>query len=70
LWAIPLGLALAGLLVFVINRRAFGWTMGFELSALPLVEGVLLAVGASLLAALHPAWRAARQGIARGLKGE
>jgi len=70
LWAIPLGLALAGLLVFVINRRAFGWTMGFELSALPLIEGVLLAVGASLLAALHPAWRAARQGIARGLKGE
>jgi len=70
LWAIPLGIALAALLVFVINRRAYGWTMGFELQAGPVLEGVALAVIAALLAALYPAWRAARLRLAEGLKGE
>ena len=70
LWAVPLGVALAALLVFVINRRAYGWTMGFELQAGPLVEGVALAVIAALLATLYPAWRATRLRIAAALKGE
>ncbi|MEX0431072.1 ABC transporter permease [Spiribacter insolitus] len=70
LWAVPLGIALAALLVFVINRRAYGWTMGFELEAGPVLEGVALAVIAALLAALYPAWRAARLRLAEGLKGE
>ena len=70
LWAIPLGLTLAGLLVFVINRRAFGWTMGFELQGMPLLEGLALALLAALLAAVYPAWRAAREPIAHGLKGD
>ncbi|RZU99154.1 FtsX-like permease family protein [Spiribacter vilamensis] len=70
LWAVPLGVLLAGLLVFVINRRAYGWTMGFELQVGPVVEGVLLAVVAALLATLYPAWRATRLQIAAGLKGE
>lgn len=64
LCAIPLGVALAWLLVFVINRRAFGWTMGFDLHALPLLEGVALAVLAALIAAIQPAWRAARLSVA------
>lgn len=70
LWAVPLGVALAALLVFVINRRAFGWTMGFELQAGPVFEGVLLAVIAALLATGYPAWRATRLRIAAALKGE
>ncbi|MBS3785440.1 MAG: FtsX-like permease family protein, partial [Gammaproteobacteria bacterium] len=60
LCAIPLGVALAWLLVFVINQRAFGWTMGFDLHAMPLLEGVMLAVLAALIAAVQPALRAAR----------
>ncbi|UEX78532.1 ABC transporter permease [Spiribacter halobius] len=70
LWAVPLGLALAALLVFVINRRAFGWTMGFHLEVAPVVEGVVLAVVAALLAAVIPAWRAARSLPAAALKDE
>ena len=70
LWAIPLGVALAGLLVFVVNRRAYGWTMGFDLQPAPLVEGVLLAVIAALLASIYPALRAARLRLSQGLKGE
>jgi len=70
LWAVPLGISLAALLVHVINRRAFGWTMGFELQAAPVLEGVLLAVLAALLAAAFPAWRAGRASPAAALKEE
>jgi putative ABC transport system permease protein len=48
--ALPLGVVLGALLVFVINRRAFGWSMQFELLAWPLWQGALLAIGTALLA--------------------
>ncbi|MGD8710334.1 MAG: ABC transporter permease, partial [Ectothiorhodospiraceae bacterium] len=70
LFAVPLGLILAWLLVFVINRRAFGWTMDFLITAPPLAEGVLLAVVAALLAAVYPAWHTARRLPAAGLREE
>src|SRR5262249_31569851 len=54
--AVPGGLLLAWVLVFVINRRSFGWTMPIELSPAILVQGVGLAVLAALLAGLYPAW--------------
>ncbi|MEJ2513727.1 MAG: FtsX-like permease family protein [Gammaproteobacteria bacterium] len=70
LFAVPVGLALAGLLVFVINRRAFGWTMSFDPSVQDLVQGVLLAVGAALLAGVYPAWQAVRRQVAQDLREE
>ena len=69
-FAMPLGIALAGLLVFVINRRAFGWTMSFEISAGELLQGVLLAVVAALLAGVYPAWRTSRRPVAQDLREE
>jgi putative ABC transport system permease protein len=70
LFAMPLGIALAGLLVFVINRRAFGWTMSFELSAGELLQGLALALAAALLAGLYPAWRTGRRPVAEDLREE
>jgi putative ABC transport system permease protein len=70
LFAIPLGVALAGLLVFVINRRAFGWTMSFELAGSELVQGLALALAAALLAGLYPAWRTSRRSVAQDLREE
>lgn len=70
IFAAPLGIALAGLLVFVVNRRAFGWTMSFEISAGELVQGVLLALTAALLAGLYPAWRTSRRPVAQDLREE
>ncbi len=70
LFAMPLGIALAGLLVFVINRRAFGWTMIFEISAGELAQGLSLAVFAALLAGLYPAWRTSRRPVAQDLREE
>jgi len=60
LLAIPTGLMLAWVLIFVINRRAFGWTMQFQVDPSIVFQAVVLAVIAALLAGLYPAWRMAR----------
>ena len=57
LLAVPLGLALAAVLVFVVNVRSFGWTLAFAVSPAVLLQAVGLAVTAALLAGLYPAWR-------------
>lgn len=68
--AMPLGMVLAALLVHVINRRSFGWTMDFVVTAGPLVSGLALAVGAALLAGLYPAYRAGRAQLGGALREE
>jgi len=70
LLAIPLGVALAALLIYVINVRSYGWSMGFVIEAEQLSAGVLLAIVAALLAGLYPAWRLARQPVAANLRAE
>jgi putative ABC transport system permease protein len=68
--AIPVGIALAALLVVVINQRAFGWTLDFTVTAGPLLQALGLGVGAALLAGLYPAWRLARSPLAEALREE
>lgn len=54
--AIPVGLALAWVLVDAIQLRAFGWSMPFEISWLPLIWTLWLGMFAAGLASLYPAW--------------
>jgi putative ABC transport system permease protein len=68
--AIPVGTALAGLLVHVINRRSFGWTMELDLTLAPIAAGVVMACSAALVAGLYPAWRSMHQRIDAGLRDE
>jgi len=68
--ALPVGVALAAALIFVINRRSFGWTMPLDVSPAVLAEGLGLAVGAALLAGLYPARRMARASPAEALREE
>jgi len=70
LLALPVGLALAALLIHVINRRAFGWTMQTLVPGGILGEALVLAVGAALLAGLYPAWKMARTSPAQALRDE
>ncbi|WP_412062412.1 ABC transporter permease [Rubrivirga sp. IMCC45206] len=70
LLAVPLGLALAAVLVFVVNVRSFGWTLAFEVSPAVLLQAVGLAVGAALLAGLYPAWKMSKTDPALALRGE
>jgi putative ABC transport system permease protein len=68
--AVPSGLLLAAVLVFVINRRSFGWTMSLDPSPAILLQGVALAILAALLAGLYPAWRMASALPAETLRDE
>ncbi len=68
--AVPCGLALAGVLIFVINRRSFGWTMPLDPSPAILLQAVALSVAAALLAGLYPAWRMATALTAEALRDE
>ncbi|MEM1128853.1 MAG: FtsX-like permease family protein [Bacteroidota bacterium] len=70
LLALPLGLALAYVLTFVINKRSFGWTLQFEVGPEVLLQAVALAVVAALLAGLYPAYRMAQANPALALRDE
>lgn len=70
LLAMPLGVLLAAVMVHVINRRSFGWSMELLLPAGPLLEGWVAATAAALLAGLYPAWRMARTSPAVALREE
>jgi putative ABC transport system permease protein len=68
--ALPAAVAVALVLVRVVNRRAFGWTLDFQVDAGVLASAVGLAVASALLAGLYPAWRMARVPPAVALRVE
>jgi putative ABC transport system permease protein len=70
LLAIPVGIILALVLVFVINKRSFGWTLLFQLDGGLFVQALLVAITAALLAGLYPAWRMSRVSPAVALREE
>jgi putative ABC transport system permease protein len=68
--AVPVGVMEALVLVRVINRRAFGWTLEAHVGPDVLGQALALAVGAALLAGAWPAFRMARTPPAAGLREE
>jgi len=70
LLALPTGYILSWILIFIINQRSFGWTLQMQVTPAPFLQAFLLAVSASLLAALYPAWRLSRMETAAALRGE
>ncbi len=68
--ALPLGLMMSEVLIDVINRRSFGWSMQHFLPESVLIEGFLLALVAALLGGVYPAWRAAKIMPAMALREE
>ncbi len=70
LLAVPAGIVLATIMIFVVNRRSFGWTLQIELGAGVLFQTVILAVVGALLAGLYPAWKMSRTSPALALREE
>jgi putative ABC transport system permease protein len=70
LLAIPAGLVLAVVMIFVVNKRSFGWTLQMEVDPALFVQAVGLAVLGALLAGVIPSWRMSRVPPARALRGE
>jgi putative ABC transport system permease protein len=64
------GCALALILIRVINRQSFGWTIQISWPFGLMAEVAALAMVASLLAGFWPARWAARQPLVEGLRYE
>jgi putative ABC transport system permease protein len=70
LLAVPMGIILSVVMIFVINKRAFGWTLDMQVGPDIVVQAVGLALVGALVAGLYPAWRMARTRPAVALRGE
>jgi len=64
------GLLLAALLIFVINKQSFGWTIQFVVSPSTLLGAVTVAALAAIAAAYLPARWVIKGDIAEGLRYE
>ncbi len=65
-----LGLGLSLVLIYVINRQSFGWTIQFDLPALFLAWSLLLVLLTTVAAGLYPAQAAAGVDPIRSLRAE
>ena len=70
LLALPTGLALAAILIYIINLRSFGWSMEMQLAPSEFVQAFLVALTAALLAGVYPAWRMSRIAPATAIRNE
>jgi putative ABC transport system permease protein len=64
------GLLLALLLIHVINKQSFGWTIQMSVPGEVILKAVGLALTAALIAGYFPARWAARQPVVEGLREE
>lgn len=70
LLALPMGLVLSVVMIHVVNKRSFGWSLRMEVGPEVLLQAVGLALAGALLAGLYPAWRMARTSPAVALREE
>jgi putative ABC transport system permease protein len=57
IFAIPTGIVISLILVYVINLRSFGWTIQFYLDFWSISQGVIIAMVAAFIAAIYPLYR-------------
>jgi putative ABC transport system permease protein len=70
LLALPTGLLLALVLIYIINLRSFGWTLEMRLTPEVFLQAFAVALGAALLAGLYPAWRMGQTQPATAVRSE
>jgi putative ABC transport system permease protein len=70
LLSIPTGYVLALILVTIINRRSFGWTLQMQVLPDPFLQALVVAVAAALLAGIYPAVRMGRMLAAEAIRYE
>ncbi|MFP4368514.1 MAG: FtsX-like permease family protein [Candidatus Kapaibacterium sp.] len=68
--ALPLGNVLAYALIYLINKRSFGWTLQFEFIPELQLQALLLSVGAALLAGIYPGYKMSKTPPAMALREE
>jgi putative ABC transport system permease protein len=70
LLSLPTGYVLSWILIFIINRRSFGWTLQMRVEAEPFLQALLIALTAALLAGIYPAFRISQKITADAIRFE
>jgi putative ABC transport system permease protein len=70
LLALPAGFLLAWILIYIINRRSFGWTLQMQVPVEPFLQALAIAISAAILAAIYPAFKVSRMWAAEALRSE
>ena len=70
LLAMPTGFVLALILIYIINRRSFGWTLQLHIEPLIFLQAMLVALVAALLAGIYPAIRMSKITVSTALRSE
>ena len=70
LLAIPVGVMIAIVLVYVINQRSYGWSVGFLIPFETIIQGLSSGIIAALLAGVIPAYRMFRLRPAEALRND
>jgi len=70
LLALPTGLVLALILIYIINQRAFGWTLQLFVQPAPFFQALAMAIIAALLAGIYPAGRLGKMEAADAMRHE
>jgi putative ABC transport system permease protein len=70
LLALPLGNILAAILVYIINKRSFGWTMQFDFLPSIMIEAVLVSLLAAFLAGIYPGYKMSKTSPINALREE
>lgn len=68
--AIPVGLVLAGILIYVINLRSFGWTISFTSVPEVYAQALAISILAALIAAIYPMLRLSGLQVIEALREE
>lgn len=68
--AIPVGLVLAAILIYVINLRSFGWTIFFTSVPEVYIQALVISVLAALIAAIYPMIRLSGLQVVEALREE
>lgn len=70
LLSLPLGILQAYILLHVVNRRSFGWSMEMVITPQFLLQAIAVSIGAAFLAGLYPSLVISRTPPALALKEE
>lgn len=70
LLSLPMGNILAVILIYIINKRSFGWTMQFEIMPETFIQAIILSITAALVAGIYPAYKMAKTSPALALREE
>ncbi|MAE17412.1 hypothetical protein CMK12_00460, partial [Candidatus Poribacteria bacterium] len=68
--AVPVGIVLATILIYIINLRSFGWTLQMHLQSTEFLKAFVISISSALMAGIYPAWQLGRIPAVDALRSE